>query len=379
MRLLHIIGTMEPASGGPAEAVRMLLDYAPPGIVSEVATLDPPGARFLNELPCAAHGFGKSFTYNPEIVPWLRTNRHRFDAAIVHGLWKYPTVATWLAFRGSIPYAVFPHGMLDPYFNRSRLKYLKKLPYWLAIERFVLRDAHRVLFTTAAERDLAARSFPLSRWTPEIFPLGTRPPSPITAEVREALPSAVRGQRFLLFLGRIDPKKGCDLLLHAFAQHSSLDPGLHLVMAGPDPGNWRGQLTRNLPPGIANRVHWPGMLTGNAKSAALSLCEAFILPSHQENFGIAVVEALAYGRPVLLSDKINIAAEIAADGCGLVGPDTEPGTAQLLIRWYQTSPAMREAMSAQARATFERRYNMQRNAAALLDIFPATAPRREAR
>ena len=111
------------------------------------------------------------------------------------------------------------------------------------------------------------------------------------------------------------------------------------------------------------------MLKGDAKWGAFAICDAFVLPSHQENFGIAVAEALACGRPVLISDQVNIAPEIAADGCGLVEPDTLEGTTRLLERWLALRPDEREAMRKQALATFAKRYDMRRNCALILRTF----------
>jgi glycosyltransferase involved in cell wall biosynthesis len=111
------------------------------------------------------------------------------------------------------------------------------------------------------------------------------------------------------------------------------------------------------------------MLSGAAKWGAFAICDAFVLPSHQENFGIAVAVALACGRPVLISDQINIAPEIAADGCGLVEPDTLDGTILLLERWLALDADERAAMRKQARATFAKRYDMRRNSAFILRTF----------
>ena len=135
------------------------------------------------------------------------------------------------------------------------------------------------------------------------------------------------GRSYLLFLSRIHPKKGCDLLLQAFAKIAPAHPKLHLIMAGPDAVGMRKHLQTIVDQaGLTDRVHWPGMLKGDAKWGAFAVSEAFVLPSHQENFGIAVAEALACGRPVLISDQVNIAPEIEADGCGIVEPDTLEGT-----------------------------------------------------
>jgi glycosyltransferase involved in cell wall biosynthesis len=377
MRLLHIVGTMNAEAGGPAEVVRMLVEFAPPEVVSEIVTCDNPGD--LGALPCPIHALGSrspGFYYSAALIPWLRANRSRFDGVIVHGLWTYPSYAAWRALAGHTRYVVFAHGMLDPYFKRTfPLKHMKKWVYWLAIQYWILRSAYRVLFTTTTERDLARKSFWLSRWIPLVVPLGAEAPQPATDAGRDAfyeLCPEARNRRFLLYLGRIDPKKGCDLLVQAFGFFAELklDPDLHLVMAGPDPNHWNPKLAAIAErSGIAERVHWPGMVKGIAKTGAFDLCEAFILPSHQENFGIAVVEALAAARSVLLSDKINIAAEIESDGCGLVESDSLGGTVTLLNRWVKLTPEQRKAMSEQAQQTFETRYDMRRNTAAILRVF----------
>jgi glycosyltransferase involved in cell wall biosynthesis len=185
-----------------------------------------------------------------------------------------------------------------------------------------------------------------------------------------AMYPAVRNRRYLLFLGRIHRKKGCDLLIEAFAKVAADDPELDLVMAGPDQQRWSERLKRTAErAGIANRVHWPGMVTGDAKWGAFFGAEAFILPSHQENFGIAVAEALACGKPVLLADKVNIAEDIAADRAGLVEPDTAAGTLRLLQAWIGMSVEAREDMAERAYQCYHRRYDMRENAKTIIKLF----------
>jgi len=206
-----------------------------------------------------------------------------------------------------------------------------------------------------------------------VVSLGTIPPTGDPAPQQEAFFAAcpaVRGRRFLLFLGRIDRKKGCDLLIDAFVKLAPREPALDLVMAGPDPQNWRAELERPAQAaGVAERIHWPGMLLGDAKWGAFRAAEAFALPSHQENFGIAAAEALACGRPVLLSDKVNIAAQIAADGAGLMETDTPAGVARLLQRWIELSPSERGQVAANALDCFHRRYDMRENAKMVPQLF----------
>lgn len=373
MNLLHIISNMKPSSGGPQEAVRMMLRSTPAGSTSHVVTLDDPSATFLHTEPhITALG-------HRHLTPWLRANRGRFDGVVVHGLWEPLSISVLRAIAGHTPYVVYTHGMLDPYFKRAfPMKHLKKWLYWVPVQYWVLRRAHRVIFTTTAERDLSAQSFWLHRWNPAVIALGAdAPPSSLDhcKEVFFERWPALRGRQFLLFLGRIDPKKGCDLLQSAFAKLARLHPNLHLVIAGPDPVGWKSKLEVEYFDFCAEgRVWWPGMLTGEAKWGALAAADAFILPSHQENFGIAIVEALACGTPALLTHPINIAADLAADGSALVEDDTLEGVTRLLTRWLALTPAERGAMRTQATRSVAARYDMRKNTQALFDLFRETHP-----
>ncbi len=377
MRILHVISSLDPEGGGPSQVVRMLVELAPAGTTSAVVTVDDPRAAFLASFPCPVYALGpakSALKFSSRLWPWLRQHRSEFDGVLVHGLWNYITIAALRTLRGHTPYIVFVHGMLDPYFKRAfPLKHARNWVYWLANDYHLLRHAHRVLFTTETERELAEQSFSFWRWKPLVVPLGALeqpPPSPSDrAAFHELCPDRGDG-RFLLFLGRIHAKKGCDLLIEAFARVQALDPELHLVIAGPDQGGLQPKLAAlAAQSGIAHRVHWTGMLTGGTKEAAIAAADAFILPSHQENFGIAVVEALAAGRPVLLSDKVNIACDIAADGAGLVGPDTLEGTVAVLTDWLNLDAAARQQMAQQARNTFLTRYDMRQNVDAILQAF----------
>ncbi len=380
MRILHIVGSINPAAGGPTEAIRMIIRYRPPGYEAEVVTLDSPDAPFLGEFPFEVHALGnrKKSWYSPRLIPWLVKNRDRFDGIIVHGLWEFTGLAALLAVAGHKPYLVFTHGMLDPYFKRRYpLKHVKKWIYWILAQYWVLRAASRVMFTTELERDLATKTFWLWHWNPMVVSYGADPQLPDIDELVPAfyercpeLDVGDAGRSYLLYLSRIHPKKGCDLLLQAFAKVAPAHPKLHLIMAGPDATGLRQELQPIVDEaGLTDRVHWPGMLKGDAKWGAFAVSDAFVLPSHQENFGIAVAEALACGRPVLISDQVNIAPEIEADGCGLVEHDTLEGTTNLLERWLALDTEERHAMQQQAKISFARRYDMRRNSALILRIF----------
>ena len=376
MHVLHIIPSLDLSLGGPPEGLRRLAEgYLREGHQFEAATLDAPKAPFLATLPFPVHAHGptiNTYGYSPRLLRWLRENAARFDAVIVNGLWQYHSRAAWLALHGRQRYAVFAHGMLDPYFNRPLLtKFAKKWPYWFFVERHLLADAHRVFFTSEAEQELAAKSMWPYKANGMVVPYGTPGPNGDAETYRSRFYSVcpeAQGKRFLLFLGRIHPKKGCDLLLESFA--AAGEPSLHLVMAGPDQTGWKAKLqARAAELKVGERIHWPGMLEGDAKWGAFYSAEAFVLPSHQENFGIAVAEALACNLPALISDKVNIFDEVRRDGAALVEPDTPEGTTSLLRRWLAMSGDERAAMRQSARRCFDLRFNSRRLPSAILSVF----------
>lgn len=390
MRILHIIDTFSPATGGPPEAVRLLVKgYRTVGAHVEVICLDHPDEPFLRGIDCPVHALGQSYlgryAFSPRLLRWLIANVRRFDGVVMNGIWTFPGVALAIASRCKrTRYGIFTHGALDPWFNRRYpFKHIKKLLYW-PLQYAVLHWATAVFFTTEIERDRARTSFRPNRWHSVVVPYGIVDPDEEGTDPRrqsevffEHCPR-LRGRRYLLFLARIHEKKGCDLLIEAFARLASGFPDLDLVIAGPDQTGLQSRLIAQAAErGIADRVHWPGLLAGDRKWGALRSCDALVLPSHQENFGISVVEALAVGRPVLISNQVNIWPEIQADGVGLVGEDTVIGTADLLRRWLELPAAERQAMGRRARACFLRRYTMSRAAAAINALFvpdPVAAP-----
>ena len=377
MRVLHVIRSLHPEYGGPAQLVRCIVAAGPRlGWQGEVACLDLPDQPFLKDLHFPVHALGQNnstYGYSSRWVPWMQANIDRFDGVVVHGIWQYQSWGTWRAIHGRKPYVMFPHGMLDPWFKRTYpLKHVKKWLYWHLAERRVVRDANSILFTCETERRLAPQSFRMPPWHAAVVPYGAEMPSGDPEQQREAFYQhcpAVRGRRFFLYLGRIHPKKGCDLLIDAFLAVAAQHPNVDLVMAGPDAGMRAGLEARVRQAGLSHRVHWPGLITGDAKWGAFYAGEAFVLPSHQENFGIAVAEALACSRPVLISDQVNIWPEIEVDNAGLVAPDTAEGTRQLLERWLALTPEEQAQRRASARACFEARYNLDQNVVELVRFF----------
>ena len=374
MRILFVIRTLDPAWGGPVEGLRNLTAQARKrGYEVEVACGDAPTAAWLAQWDLKVHVSGtgslRRYGLSAELDAWLADNLSRFDAVVVHSIWMYFSYAVWKATRRTgTPYFLFIHGALDPWFKRTYpLKHIKKTIYWKLFEHRVLRDAERVLFTTEEEMALAERAFLPWECSPEVTGYGiVRPAFPEVFDkakyvqtLTEAHPQ-LANRRFILFLARVQEKKGIDLLLKAFAAAKNDLDDTALVIAGPGEKKTFEQLGRLASSlGITRDVIWSGPLYGSDKWNAMRAAEAYVLPSHQENFGISVVEALACGLPVLVSDKVNIWREIQASRAGLVAPDDVEGVVRLLTQWAARTAEEKREMAANANRCFSRYFDIE--------------------
>jgi len=361
---------MDPVTGGPCQGIRNLdWEMKHMGVTREVVCLDEPDAYFLNRDDFKITALGKGtgmWRYKRLLIPWLEANIYRFDVVIVNGLWQYCSYATWKILnnikaetggKGGPKLLVMPHGMLDPYFQRAkerRFKAFRNLIYWNLVEKELVNQADALLFTSQTELLLAQQTF--NDYAPKKainVGYGINRPPVYHAKMQQAFEQQYpdgKNTPYLLFLGRIHKKKGVDLLISAYKTIVVKNPGIEkLVIAGPGIDTSFGKQmyklvnTDNL---LRDKVVFTGMLEGDAKWGAIYGADAFVLPSHQENFGIAVVEALACGTPVLISNQVNIWRDI--EGGGLVGEDNFEGACAILDQWINLTAAQKKEFSKKA-------------------------------
>lgn len=378
LKLLRIINSLNPSSGGPAEGILQISPHLSQlGVRTTVLCFDLPGSPWLNNLPYDHHAFGPvrgNYGYKKGLPSIIRRLAVDQDFVIVEGIWQYHSFATWRALRNTkIPYYVYTHGMLDPWFKYTYpIKHLKKWAYWPWAEYRVLRDAQGVLFTTELERDLARKSFWLYKAHEKVLGYGTSiPPDNIESQKQKFFDTFphLEGQRILLFLSRIHPKKGIDILIEAFSSIASEDDSLRLVIAGPDQlGIKKSLYRRSVQLGIDDRITWTGMLSGDLKWGAFRCSELFCLPSHQENFGVVVAEALACGVPVAISEPVNISIEVRKARAGFVFKDNVDSTKNSLLQWLSLSIEQKAIMKSNARKLFKERFEMSRVALQIRDF-----------
>ncbi|HEY9648152.1 MAG TPA: glycosyltransferase, partial [Chroococcidiopsis sp.] len=302
---------------------------------------------------------------------WLATHTHDFDIAHIHALFSpvSSAAATVSRFK-KLPYLLRPLGTLDPSDLRKK-KALKQL-YAALIERPNLAGAAAIHFTSAQEAAVSERFGVTTRDL--VMPLGVVPSKPVGDRdtiLRElGIPLDPNTPR-LLFMSRIDPKKGFDLLIPALETLVAEGVDFHIVIAGGNPQDpaYEAQTKARIQASkLGDHATFTGFVTGDAKTALLEWADLFVLPSYYENFGIAVAEAMVAGLPVVISDQVHICNEIQQAEAGWVVPcQIEPLTAAL--RSALTHPGDRHHRGQQAQAYALEHYSWDAIAAQMLHTY----------
>jgi glycosyltransferase involved in cell wall biosynthesis len=400
VRILHVIANVAPREGGPSKAVlEMSAALVQEGHDVDVVTTalahrgswfkrpsrrdllaEPIGIRLLRDgyyitfcKPAWPTRWGLSY----EMVNVLRTLIPGADIVHIHSLYLFHTLlASRLAAFYHVPYIIRPHGTLDPYIRR-RHQVLKKL-YHALIENATLRRAAAVHFTTSEERDLALPAL-LSGSRTCVVPLG------VSLREFENFPERAATRRALgiddrtlvwLFLGRLNHKKGLDLLAQAFVQFCRHCSDTLLLVAGPDDDGlgrrFKSECQRG---GVAERVRLPGFVDRGQVPQILAVADLWILPSYSENFGIGVVEAMAAQLPVLITDKVNIWQAVQESGAGVVIRAETTSVLEGMLRLARLSPQERAAMGQRGRELCRRTFSWQNSARQLTALYAQIAKR----
>jgi glycosyltransferase involved in cell wall biosynthesis len=381
MRIVHIIPYMHPAAGGPPVVVdRLSCELAARGHDLRVLTTDlfsgsdsewtnsPDRPYEMSVFPTVA---GNGYGFSPRLWKAIRRAVQDCDIVHVHTLWTFASLAAERAcVRARTPFLVMPHGMLDPY--SMRRGWVKKQGYGRLLEWPLLRKARGICYTHPEEQRLASltcRELPFGH----IVELGAEPaPATPRAELRAEFVARypiLTGKTVVLFLGRLHPKKGLDLLIPAFEIVHRERPEAHLLLVGPGPTDYVESIGAEIAKrGLERQITLTGPLYGRDKWAAQAASDLFVLPSYQENFAISVVEALRSGLPVVLSRRVNLWNDIVEAGAGRECELDVQGLAATLARCLEDADWRRSAAQA-GEALLERRFNWEATAERLESIY----------
>jgi glycosyltransferase involved in cell wall biosynthesis len=362
MNVLHVTSDLNPLRGGPVSAL-IGLACAQSRVGMEVTIIVNSRGGLRNDAELKESEVNTVLLAPP--LTAFRTPQsslHRLESAVehadvlhIHGLWEEPQhLAAALARRYAKPYLIRPCGMLDPWCLNQ--KKWKKHFYYEWRQKEDLNQASALHFTSQLEQE-GASSLKL-RSRPVIEPNGVNLQKfdSLSAEnVFRKYFLKDHDQRFIIFAGRIHPKKGLDLLIPAFADAAC--DNIVLCIAGPDENGYRAVVEQMASEyQIADKIIFTGMLQDEMLLSALAGAELFVLSSYQENFGNAVIESLACGTPVIISDQVNIHAEITKAQVGGVVPLNVNALSQELVRWLNDD-ALRNAAAQRARPFVWNRYD----------------------
>jgi glycosyltransferase involved in cell wall biosynthesis len=368
MKVLQVIASLSPARGGTTTAVNYLASALHlRGIKVDIAATDDDGPdqhlhlernSFIHLPDRRVIYFRRQTGFYSTSLPmlaWLFRNAHRYDVIHAHGLFNFAPVAAALsAANAKRPYILTVHGTLDSWALKNRRPAMKRLSIRL-LESRILRGAAVVHFTSEIERLHAERLKYV--YNSMVIPLGVdlsllTKPAPLVRP--KELPDGLESRPTVLFLSRIDLKKGLDVLLNAFCKVHEKVPSALLAIAGDGDPQFvepLRQLAQRLR--IADNVHWLGFVSGQRKSWLLQNCALFALPSQSENFGLAVVEAMASGLPVIVSPGVALAQLVNRYAAGAVCNPNADELSSTLINWLSDPAKRKRAGDAGRRLAFD--------------------------
>lgn len=352
------------------------------GVTVDVATTDDdgPGGRVNMSLGKRVErdGYGvfyfrKQTEFYKVSLPfkrWMNEHATEYDVVHVHALFSYTSnCAARVAPRARVPYVVRPLGVLNRWGMENRRPFIKALSFRF-VEQPILRNAAAVHYTSRQEQRQAEDAGVRARGV--VIPLGVDVTQfqklPDAAVFLKRFPEAA-GRPIVLFLSRIDPVKGLDLLLPAFGKARERHPDALLAIAGGGGANYIAQLqeqVRRL--GIGGAVLWAGRLEGELKLAALAAATAFVLPSYSENYGVALVEALAAGLPCVTTEGVAVSDDVREQDAGIVVRAEMEPLSEALDRLLGDA-ALRSRLGANARRLAAERFSVEAMGNALQKLY----------
>lgn len=377
MKILHVAASLDPEYGGPVEVVTGLTQalakkgvevsvFAPSGNDKGIYTSNLEGVKvrfFLTDF------FSKFWlSHSPSLAKTLMKEASSFDLIHIHEIWHHPSYSAYRAARSARkPFIITIHGELEPWCLRH--KAFKKKIYSVLIQRKILKEASALHAITKEEVNNIS-SFVANKNVLHV-PNGLNPEQwkqlPGRALLENLYPQ-VKGKKVILFLGRIHPKKGLDILARSFGKISREQKDVCLLIVGPNDSEYQNKVEKMIETeGILDKVIFTGMLTGHAKMAALSGADIFVLSSYSEGFSIAILQAMICGLPVIVTHQCNF-PEIEEIKAGVV---IDPNVDQLTdsLTKLLNKPQLCKEMGENGRRLIIERFTWDKVAAEMINSY----------
>jgi glycosyltransferase involved in cell wall biosynthesis len=365
-RVCQVVASINENTGGSAYAIANLAQaVSKHQVSSNIFTLDYQNkGQQINALEVTVYHqlatkVARYFRgFQPSASQYLSDlAKNKFDIIHNHGLWMFPNVyARQAAVKHRLPLVISPIGMLESW--SLKYSWYKKILAWYLYEKINL-DSAAVFQATSVEEIKSIRKIGYQQPI-ALIPNGVDIPSLANLPSKQILidlfPS-LANCKWLLFLSRIHPKKGLDNLLYVWSKIVKQFPDWHLIIAGPDAIGYQATLERLVTELYLNyQVTFTGMLSGEKKTSALTNADLFVLPTHSENFGIAIAESLAYGVPVITTQEAPWEDLLTYD-CGWWIEDNQLALKTALIEAMKLSDSQRQTMGRKGRTMVQNKYS----------------------
>ena len=364
VKLLRIISTLNPKYGGPSSAIiDNSLYLKSKGIKVDIITNDPKSSNFYKDNKLKVINIGSKYlpiSFNPFLFFWILKNKGKYNNFVIHGIWELNTLIAKLLLKKN--YYVFTHGQLDPYFKSEKVNILKKKIYWFFIEKKNLINSKSLLLTSDNEKKLLNKTFVNTDGIKKtVVEYGIKKPKFDKKKLEKKFLLKFRflkNKKFFLFLGRFHKKKGCEILLNSMEKILRNNKKIYLLMAGPSNQYKTHLIKLSKELKIDKNIVWSDFLEEDLKWASIKKCEAMVLSSHGENFGISIIESLSMSRPVLITNKVNTASYIKKTKSGFVSNNTINSFYKILNNFLRLKNKSKEKMRKNAFNCYSKYFNL---------------------
>ena len=376
IKLLRIIPSLDPNFGGPSFAtIESSIILSQKGIKVDIITCDSTNKSFKRLKDIRIINFGPNYLgnyrLNFKIYNWLKKNRDKYDIFIVHGVWTYLSLIARLLIKNK--YFIFTHGQLDPFFSKNFLKKIKKKLYWFFFEKSNLLQSKNVLVTSKKEIEFSKNTF--------VNTGGIKFKKIQYGIIKENFNKKkisskfykkfkyLKNKNFYLFLGRYHEKKGCDILIESINNLKNEFNDV-ILMCGPlENSNYLKNLYSLIKKyNLEKKVILSDAIYGDLKWGAIAESKAMLLASHGENFGVALVESLSLGKPVITTNKVGISDDIIKYKAGIISNDDVSNFTKNFKKFINYSKRKKQYMSKNAIKCFNSNFNLKSNHNSLFNL-----------
>lgn len=368
-KVLRITTTLDPKFGGPSVGVlESSKNLIKSGFKVDIITLDK---KKFNQIKLKnlriinfKNYFGKNYRFSISLFFWLLKNKKNYNYFIIHGLWQFPSLLARLVLKNK--YYVYTHGQLDPFFGYNFIKSLKKKLYWYLIEYKNLQSSISIILTSLGEKKNLEKTFvKTNELNKKIIKYGIYKKKLNYKKIKSLFLKKypyLKTKNFYLYIGRFNEKKGCDIIIKSVNKLKKQFKTPILFVGPFDNNNYEIYIKKLVSNFKLNKlIFFSDAIFGDLKWGTISNCKAMLLASHGENFGISVVESLSVGRPVIITNKVNIYRDILMSQSGLISDNTTKSFGEKLLQFEKLNKKEIKRMSQNSIKCFKKNFELTHN------------------